>query len=200
MLISSLCVPTTCLGATWNSRWIRLRWPFRPTSKTLTSPVLTTPSAFTTGGDITLAENTSIALDPSLSADGKYCGITETGTAGATLAFGDLCQLFVTDSKWYLTDANTAAGSSGDSRGKLGMCVQAAAADGATTILLLGKIRADSKFPTFTVGAPIYVSETAGLVTSTQPTTTDVVIRVVGYGNTGDEMHFELSGDYITHT
>lgn len=39
------------------------------TNKTLTSPTLVTPSAFTTGGTITLAENTSIALDPAGSAD-----------------------------------------------------------------------------------------------------------------------------------
>ena len=44
-------------------------------------------------GDITLGENTSIALDPAGSADGKYSGITITATAGATIAFGDVVYL-----------------------------------------------------------------------------------------------------------
>ena len=32
-------------------------------------------------------------LDAALSADGKWCGIAEDGTAGATLAFGDVVYL-----------------------------------------------------------------------------------------------------------
>lgn len=170
------------------------------TSPTLVTPTLTTPAAFTTGGTITLAENTSIALDPAGSADGKYTGLTVTATAGYTQAFGDLVYIDPTDSRWEATDANSAAGADGDARGILGMVVSAGTDGTACTVLLQGIIRADAKFPTFTVNNPIYVSETAGLVTQTQPTTTDVVIRVVGFGLTADEMYFNPSSDYITHT
>lgn len=168
------------------------------TNKTLTSPVLTTPSAFTTGGTITLAENTSIALDPAGSADGKYTGITVTGTAGATLAFGDLIYLAVADSRWELTDADsvTTAGAV-----LTGICVLAAASDGsATTILLQGIIRADAKFPALTIGAPVYASTTAGAIQVAQPSGTDDVIQVVGFALTADEIYFNPSSDYITHT
>jgi hypothetical protein len=154
----------------------------------------------TNGKHIVLAENSSMQLDPALSADGKYTGLTRTGTAGVALAFGDLVYLDPTDSKWELADANIAAGSDGDPRGILGICVVAAAENAATTILLWGTVRADTTFPTFTVNAPVYVSETAGDVVVTAPTTTDVVIRVVGFGLTGDEMFFCPSNDYITHT
>lgn len=168
------------------------------TSKTLTSPTLTTPSAFTTGGTITLAENTSIALDPAGSADGKYTGITIAGTAGTTLAFGDLVYLAAADSRWELADAD-AASTSGDVM--LGMCVLAAAADGsATTILLYGNIRADANFPTLTIGAPAYVSTTAGDIQTAQPSGTDDVIRRVGFALTADELLFNPSNDYVTHT
>lgn len=170
------------------------------TSKTLTSPTLTTPSAFTTGGTITLAENTSIALDPAGSADGKYTGVTVTATAGYTQAFGDLVYLDPTDSRWEACDANSVAGADGDSRGIIGMVVSAGTDGTACTILLSGIIRADAKFPTFTVNNPIYVSETAGLVTQTQPTTTDVVIRIVGAALTADEMYFNPDFAWITHT
>ncbi len=170
------------------------------TNKTLTSPTLTTPSAFTTGGTITLAENTSIALDPAGSADGKWTGISVTATAGYTQAFGDLVYLDPTDSRWELCDANSAAGADGDSRGIIGMVVSTGTDGTACTILLQGIIRADAKFPSFTVNNPIYVSETAGSVTQTQPTTTDVVIRVVGAALTADEMYFNPDFFYITHT
>lgn len=161
-------------------------------SKTLTTPTL--------DGAVTMTENTSLAFDPVLSADGTFTGITRTGTAGATLAFGDLCYLDPTDSRWELADANSAQGADGDARGVLGICVQAAAADGsATTMLLYGTVRADTAFPAMTINNQIYVSETAGDVTGTQPSTSGVVIRVIGVALTADELLFNPSPDYITH-
>lgn len=169
------------------------------TSKTLTSPTLTTPSAFTTGGTITLAENTSVALDPAGSADGKFTGITVTAVSGYSQAFGDLVYLDPTDSRWEATDANAASGADGDARGVLGMVVVAGTDGNACTVLLNGIVRADAKFPTFTINNPIYVSETAGLVTQTQPVTTDVVIRIVGAALTADEMYFNPDNTWTTH-
>lgn len=152
-------------------------------------------------GVLTLAENAAIALDPAGSADGKFTGITIAGTAGATLAFGDLIYLDPTDSRWELADANAASGADGDARGILGICVLAAASDGsATTILLNGVVRADTAFPALTINAPVYVSETAGDIVVTKPTTTDVVIRSLGFALTADEIYFNPSSDYITHT
>lgn len=151
-------------------------------------------------GSMTLAENASVALDPAGSADGKYTGITVTGTAGYTQAFGDLAYLDPTDSRWEAADANSAAGADGDARGLLGMVVSAGTDGTACTILLVGIIRADAKFPTFTVNNPVYVSETAGAVTQTQPTTTDVVIRIVGAALTADEFYFNPDFNWITHT
>lgn len=160
-----------------------------------TSPTLTTP---TLSGAMTLAENSSIALDPAGSADGKYSGITVAGTAGAVLAFGDLVYLAAVDSRWELADAD-AASTSGNVM--LGMCVLAAAGDGsATTILLHGIIRADAAFPALTISAQVYVSTTAGDIQVAQPTGTDDVIRVVGRALTADEIYFHPSEDYITHT
>ncbi len=149
-------------------------------------------------GNITLGENTSIALDPAGSADGKYSGITVAGTAGTTLAFGDLVYLAAADSRWELADAD-AASTSGDVM--LGMCVLAAASDGdPTTILLHGIIRADAKFPSLTISAQVYVSTTTGAVQVAQPSGTDDVIRVVGRALTADELYFFPSQDFITHT
>jgi len=142
-----------------------------------------------------LQENIGIELDAALSADGKYCGITEDGTAGATLAFGDLVYLQTSDSRWELASANDAATGCGF---KLGICVLAAAADGnATRVLLYGKVRADTAFPTLTIGAPVYVSTTAGDIQVAAPSGSTDIVRVVGYGNTADELHFCPSNDWF---
>lgn len=143
---------------------------------------------------VALPENTAIQLDAALSADGKYSGIVlPSQTAGATLAFGDLCYLQTSDSRWELVDADAESTCSN----MLGMCVLAAAADGsATTILVFGKIRADANFPVLTIGAPVYASTTAGDVQTTAPSGTLDIVRKVGHALTADELFFNPSNDY----
>jgi hypothetical protein len=143
-------------------------------------------------GTLTLEENASIALDPAGSADGKYSGITIAGTAGATLAFGDVCYYAVADSRWELADATAAA----TGVGMIGICVLAAAANGsATTMLLQGTIRADTAFPALTVGAPVYLDDVAGDVSVAIPTGADTVIRCLGFALTDSEMYWNPSQD-----
>lgn len=142
-------------------------------------------------GNIQFGENAGILLDQTLSEDGKYSGTAIAGTAGAALAFGDLIYLAVADSRWELADADAAT----TSDRMLGMCVLAAAADGdATRILLMGNIRA-ATLPALTVGAPVYVGETAGDVQLAIPTGADNVIRRVGYGLTAEDLYFNPSMD-----
>lgn len=132
-----------------------------------------------------------------LPADGTWSGITEAGTAGATLVFGNICYLVTATSRWVLAKADVIATSGGV---KLGMCVMAANNGQVTEMLLLGKIRADSLFPSLTVGAAVYISDTtAGAITNVQPSLSDHVIRVVGFGNSAVDLYFYPSPDYITH-
>jgi hypothetical protein len=146
---------------------------------------------------IQLAENAPIILDSALSADGKYSGIIRDGIAGATLAFGDSVYLAVADSRWELTDADAAA----TSFGLLGICVLAAASNGdATKVLLWGIVRADTAFPSFTVGAPVYLSTTDGDLTSTAPTGSGDCVRIVGQAWTADELFFNPSPDWVELT
>lgn len=143
-----------------------------------------------------LLENDAIKLDAALSADGKYNGITRTGLAGATLAFGDVCYFATSDSRWKLADADQAA----TAQGLLGICVLAAASDGdATNMLLIGTVRADTAFPSFTVGAPVYLSTTDGDLTSTAPSGTGDIIRVVGQAWTANELWFCPSPDFFEY-
>jgi len=150
-------------------------------------------------GVITLGENTSIALDPAGSADGKYSGVTVTGTGGATIAFGDLVTLDKDDSRWELVDISVAAAATGDARGVLGIAVTSSTDGGAITVLLQGIVRADANFPALTIGAPVYASTTGDIVV-TQPTTTDHVIRQVGFAMTADELFFSPTQTWVSHT
>ncbi len=155
---------------------------------------LTVAQLQTLWGSAALPENVEILLTAALSADGKYSGITENGTAGAILAFGDEVYLQTADSKWELASAdNAAAGCSF----KLGMCVLAAAENAATKVLLIGKIRADAAFPVLTIGAPVYMGIVAGDVQVAAPTATTDVVRIIGYGNTADELFFNPSQDWF---
>lgn len=142
-------------------------------------------------GSITLGENTGIALDPAGSADGKWSGITVTGTAGYTQAFGDLVYLSSADSRWEAADADAA--STADRM--LAMVVSAGTDGTACTLLLQGIIRADAKFPALTIGSAVYVGETAGAIQVAIPTGADNVIRRVGYALTADEIYFNPSMD-----
>ena len=179
-------------------------------NRTVTLPLLTRNDEFvfkahtqtltnkSIGGKLTLEENASIALDPAGSADGKYTGLTITGTAGATVAFGDLITLDKDDSRWELVDISAAAAATGDARGILGMAVSAGNDGDAITILLHGIIRADANFPALTIGAAVYASTTGDIVV-TQPSTKDYVIRIVGYALTADEIYFNPENDWISH-
>ena len=134
-----------------------------------------------------MAENDPLLLDAAISGDGYYSGICEAGVAGAALVFGNLCYLAVADSRWEKTDANAIA----TANAKLGICVLAAAGDGsATRMLLFGKVNAASLYPTLTVGAKVFLGETAGNIQVAAPTGITDVIRVVGFANTADELFF----------
>lgn len=162
------------------------------TAKTLTSPTITTASL---SGSQQLATNSSVKLSLAGS-EGSYSGITMTGTAGATVAFGDLVYLSAADSRWELTDADAAS----TSGGLLAMCLGSANDGDSVLLLVQGNIKSDGAFPDLTVGAAAYVSTTPGDIQVAQPSGTDDVIRVVGFGLSADELLFNPSGDYITHT
>lgn len=145
-------------------------------------------------GALTLAENASIALNPAGSADGKYSGITITGTGGATIAFGRLVYLKTSDSQWYEADFDAAS----TSDMMLGMTVTSTTDNNPVTVLLIGQIRADASFPALTVGAPVYGGETAGDIQVAIPTGADAVVRRVGFALTADEIYFNPSMDSQT--
>ena len=147
------------------------------------------------GGALEVGEN-SIQLDATLSADEKWSGTTIAATAGATLAVGDTCYL-ASSGKWVLNDGILDGTDTGFNK-KLGICVLASTDTNPTEILLDGVI-ASAAFPAFTVGSPVYLSDTAGDLVVAQPSTTNFAIRIVGYAVSATVLHFQPSQDYIVH-
>lgn len=145
-------------------------------------------------GDVQLGE-TDIKLDAVLSADEKWSGIVIAATLGATIAVGDLCYLNADDSRWELVDANLSDGYDK----QLGICVLAGNDGDTSEMLVYGKVRS-AAFPAFTVGSPLYISETAGDMTHTQPVTTDVCIRKIGIAITAEDLLFNPESTFIIHT
>lgn len=163
-------------------------------------PIRVSKSRVSLGGArLDLDESGSIKFVASASADEKWSGITCAGTAGATLAVGDLIYLDATAGEWLLADAD-AASTSGDV--PLGLCVLAASDGQATNVLLIGTMRSAAFPASIALGAPLYVSTTAGDIQTAQPSGTDDVIRRVGWAITVEPntIYFNPSSDYITHT
>lgn len=155
----------------------------------------------TAGSDITallsvpLSEDTTIKLDTLLSADEHWSGISELGTMGYAATVGDLMYLAVADSKWEKTKADVAA----TSCGKLGLCLGTVAENATCQVLLWGKMRSAAFPAAFTVGAPVYIdAANAGKVEVAAPTgTTGFIVRIIGYGNTAEDLYFCPDTNYL---
>jgi hypothetical protein len=148
--------------------------------------------------DMQLDENVGLVMDATLSADGKYSPVAiETGTLGATIAFGEVCYFKTADSKWYKAKGDAASTTSP----KLAICVAGGNADDTKSMMLVGKIRADAQFPTFSVGMTVFLSTaTAGAVTTTLPSkSTGHCIRALGQAITADAMWFCPSPDWAEY-
>ena len=155
---------------------------------------ITTTGLTTLNGNLQLGE-TEIKLDATLSGDETWSGITTSGVLGDTIAKGDLCYLNNDDGRWELADANLSDGYDK----VLGICLDDGADGDTTTMLLYGKVRS-AAFPALTVGKPSYISETAGDITETAPTTTDAATRIIGFSLTAEDLLFCPENSYYTHT
>lgn len=167
--------------------------PTLGSTSTLTNKTLTAP---TLGGATSLADGATIKLIvPTV--DGTATGpVTAAFVSGYTSsAVGDLV-ILDSSGKWQKTDANTAS----IYTGLLGIALAVAATDAALLVALPGSFVYATAFPTMTIGATMYMSETAGAITATQPVTTDAAIRVIGFAVHADKIYFNPSGDWITHT
>jgi hypothetical protein len=118
---------------------------------------------------------------------------TDDILAGGTVTAFNLV-ILNSSGKWVHTDANSSATYSG----MIGLSLESKNADEAMSTALPGSyIRNDSW--SWTPGATLWMSETAGAITATAPTTTDAARRIVGFALTDDMIYFDPSNDWVTH-
>ena len=144
-----------------------------------------------------VTDKCEISLNNSALNDETWSGTVLVAASGATITVGDVCYLKTSDGLWYVTDG-ILDGTDTAFALKLGICLATTSGAGATKILLDGLI-ASAAFPSFTVGAPVYLDDTAGDLTCTMPTTTNFAIRIVGEAISTTVLHFSPSRDYIVH-
>jgi hypothetical protein len=116
-----------------------------------------------------------------------------TATAGENLTIGNVCYR-KSDGKMWKADASAIATSSA-----IVIALGTINADASGSFGIHGLMRDDSAF-NWTVGGLIYLSETAGAMTQTAPTTTDSVTQILGVAYSADVMYWNPNLVQVEHT
>jgi hypothetical protein len=160
-------------------------------SQLTNSAITINGSAVSLGGSTTITPSSIGAVQAdypsSLPTNQTYVGTTITATAGEALAFGDFVYYKWSDKKVWKASASTYA-----TARTRGIVVQAITADGTGKILIDGIIRNDTW--TWT-SAEVWLSTTAGVGTSTQPSTKGNQIQFLGTALTATQLLFKPSQD-----
>ena len=153
----------------------------------------TTTGTITAAG-FTLADaaNVSIGVPLLAGTDHTTTGITAQMLAGGAIAAFDLVCIHSTTQEVVEADASAAATS------RVIGIAPAAISDTATgTVLLQGFVRDDTW--TWTPGGVLFLSETAGAMTHTAPTTDGAFVQAVGVALSPDVVYINPSIDVIEH-
>ena len=153
-----------------------------------------TTSGIVTAAGFTLADaaNVSIGVPLLANADHTTTGITAQMLAGGAIAAFDLVCIHSTTQEVVEADASAAATS------RVIGIAPAAISDTATgTVLLQGFVRDDTW--TWTPGGVLFLSETAGAMTHTAPTTDGAFVQAVGVALSPDVVYINPSIDVMEH-
>jgi hypothetical protein len=173
---------------------------FNPSTGTLTTTTVIAAFSGNLTGDVTGNVNLVDLKQVVLSApttDGSAVGpSTSAFNSGySSTAVGDLVYLD-SSATWQKADNTTSVTTYG---GVLGIALAVVASGNPVRVALPGSfVYASAIFPTFTIGAPVYMSTTAAVIVA-QPSASGAAIRVVGWGIHADKMYFNPSADYVIH-
>lgn len=127
-------------------------------------------------------------LDSDHTAEGKIIN----DTVGDSVVFGDVLYLNTSEQKWKKADANIASSAAMPAAA---MAIATIADDASGELLVMGTARDDTW--TWTGGQKIYVSTTAGGLTSTAPNTSGDTVQIVGIALDADTIIFNPDYTYI---
>ena len=144
--------------------------------------------------DIKLGDGGNVNITAPLlpTTDHTTSGLTAEMLAGGAIAAFDLVCIGTTTGEVIEADASAV----GTAR-VIGIAPVAISDTATGTILLQGFIRDDTW--NWTTGSPLYLSETAGAMTHTAPTTDGAFVQVVGVALEPDVVYFNPSMDIIEH-
>jgi len=146
----------------------------------------------TTAKGISLSDASSVDISTPLlaGADHTYSGLTAQMLAGGAIAAFDLVCVHTTTQEVVEADASAYA-----TARVIGIAPDAISDTATGTVLLHGFIRDDSW--TWTPGSTLYLSETAGAMTHTAPSTDGAFVLVVGVALSPDVVYINPSMDVI---
>ena len=149
---------------------------------------------FATDANVVLGDGGNVSISTPLLANADH---TTTGTTAEMLAGGAISAFNVVCVNTTTQEVVVADASAYATARSIGIA-PAAISDTATgTILLQGFIRDDTWG--WTTGSTLYLSETAGAMTHTAPTTNGAFVQVVGVALEPDVVYFNPSMDIIEH-
>ena len=132
------------------------------------------------GSDIALNGDSNIRLDASIAANQSSGIVLPLGSTSVTV---NKVYYWKASSTWEETDADTEAKTNGL------LAYANSSGTASTNRMVLQGIVFESGHG-YTIGAPLYVSTTAGDLSNTAPSGTGDCVRVVGYAITSDEIYF----------
>ena len=137
-------------------------------------------------GNITVSEDSKIDFSNTApGTSGDATGVIFSFTAGATLAVGDVVYMG-TGGKVLLADADAAT-----SMPALGICTSTGTDTNPVDVMIQGIMKLTGW--SFTAGDNIFVSTTAGDVTSTAPSGTGDTVQKVGVATASDTVYFNFN-------
>jgi len=153
----------------------------------------TTTGVITAGG-LTLSEAASVSIGTPLlpTTDHTYSGMSAEMLAGGTIGAQDLVCIHTTTQEVVVADASAVA-----TARAIGIAPAAISNAATGTVLLQGFIR-DTSW-SWTTGGVLYLSETAGVLTHTAPTTDGAFVQVVGIALSPVVAYINPSLDIIEH-
>jgi hypothetical protein len=159
--------------------------------------VLTVPTGTTNvsvAGNLSLSDASSVNISTPLlaGADHTSTGFTAQMLAGGAISAFDLVCIHTTTQEVVEADASAYV-----TARSIGIAPEAISDTATGTILLHGFIRDDTW--TWTTGSTLYLSETAGAMTHTAPSTDGAFVQVVGIALSPDVVYINPSMDVIEH-
>lgn len=136
-----------------------------------------------------------IELVNSAPADTKYSGTVAVFQAGEDLEIGEVVYL-KSDGKVWKAVATAAATSRA-----IAMCTVDVSADGYAAFLLEGFLRADTNFPTYTVGGALYTPEqetsSKNVGEQTAPDTAGDFVQIIGWAKDGNTVYVRFDSTVV---